>query len=194
MNLFYGVDWRRSCCFLFHSSCTRGSRPMVPRRLPATLRRLAASNFRERENVDGNEKDQQVRQPQKICSKEELQQEKIEHEEIRPESFQKRGAGDEGVQARKAEERIGPKGDQPEASRRDWTIGSQKIRSQSSEEKIAQFKIVPLSVHYLQLSAPIRKNYCSGSVRNSLLRDSRHHPRKLSAARFIQKPSLSCIL
>lgn len=90
--------------------------------LPATLRPLTASNRCERENIDGNQEIQQVQCPQKIRSEEKLQQEKIEHQEIWPQSFEERGAGDEGVQAGKTEERIGWQGDQPEASRRDWTV------------------------------------------------------------------------
>src|ERR1035437_1712093 len=47
-------------------------------------------------------------------------------------------AGDEGVQAGKAEEWIGPKGNEPETGDRDWAVGSERSGCQSAEEKIFQ--------------------------------------------------------
>lgn len=107
---------------------------------PATLRWRAASNGNERENVHGNQEIQSCQQYQKICSEEEFQQEEVEHEKIWSQGGEECRAGDEGVQAGKAEEWIGPEGNEPETSDRDWAVGSERSGRQSAEEKILQLK------------------------------------------------------
>jgi len=125
------------CCgFSRRSSQTRSPRASTP----ATLRWRAASNGSERENIHGNQKIQPGQQYQKIYSEEKFQQEKVEHEKIWPQGSEECRAGDEGVQAGKAEEWIGAQSHESETGNRDWIIGSQKIGRQSAEEKILQLR------------------------------------------------------